>query len=114
MDALTEGVAPGAGVQNQPADESVFELVAKTGQVSPVMAADCRAALDLDAEHPSIAVLDDEIDLPAILVAQVIERRIARADGQLGAKLLGDEGVDEAAEQSAVAHHRRLDRKSVV
>ena len=88
--------------------EAIAHLVAQPRQVPGVLRARGRARLDLDPDQPPARQLAEQVDLMTpLLGAQVVQPRPARRDGELGAQLRRDEGVEHPPEQLAVAHHPR-------
>ncbi len=93
--AALEAETVRAGVERDAVGERVAELVANAGEVTEVPGGDGRGRLDLQAGHAPVVGLEDEVDLGAVPVAEVVP-----ADGGVGPRqLLGDLVDDEGLQQ---------------
>ena len=88
-----------AEIENDAKAEPITQPVAQPGEMASGVAAGRRARLDLDGDDPAVASLEDEVDLPAVTVSEVIDggRRLRQRRG-LG-ELAEDEGLEEAAKR---------------
>lgn len=84
-----------------------IELVAKPPNVFKVFA--CRRArcLDLDDDGGTIALFEDQIDLPAVVVTIVTDLDRGVPAGSLPSDLVDDEGLEKPAGRSRGGRSKR-------
>lgn len=88
-EAVAEAEPVRAGVQHDSAHERVPELVADAGEMTEVP----RRRLDLQAGDATVVALEDEVDLGAVAVAEVVEANSRVGPGLLLGNLVDDEGL---------------------
>src|ERR1700734_2373879 len=73
-DVVAEGACALAEVEDDAGGESVAEAVAEPAQVLGGVGAGRRGRLDFDADHRAARSLEDEVDFPIVVLAELPDR----------------------------------------
>jgi len=101
-DGVAEVVDAGSGVQDDAGPDGGVAFH-EPSDVAGVGRSWCGRCFDLAGELSFAAVVDEQVDLVAVAVAEVVHARGVRGDGDLGPELGCDVCVEESSDQGAVS-----------
>lgn len=103
--AWPERCRGGAGVQDDPGDETLAEPVPELSQPLDIARGDGCGRLDLDRGDAAIVGLQDEVDLDTVTVPAVEQPGVPLGPGELAAKLSADEPFQQQPGHLGVGRH---------